>query len=267
MKKTVSNLNEEEFHDNWAESITIDEVMVDEFFEACTSPENRIILGYLGDMKGKTLLEIGCGAGEASVYFAKKGALVTATDLSTGMLNVVNLVASKHNVEVNTVQCYADKLPFPENSFDFVYAANILHHVNILDTVDEVKRVLKAGGVFVCWEPLAHNPAINIYRRIATEVRTTDEHPLKMREIRELKKRFQQVKARGTWLFTLYIFVKYYFIDKIDPNKERYWKKILIEHKKLESLYNKLERVDNFILKVFPFLKRYCWNIVLFCKK
>jgi len=267
MKKAVSDLNEEEFHDSWAESISIDDVMVDEFFEACTSPENRIILSHLGDINGKTMLEIGCGAGEASVYFAKKGAIVTASDLSNGMLHVVNLVAEKHHVKVKTAQCSADKLPFHENSFDIVYAANILHHVNIFDTIDEVKRVLKGGGVFVCWEPLAHNPAINIYRRIATEVRTNDEHPLRMREIKEIKKRFQNVTAHGTWLFTLYIFVKYYFIDKIDPNQERYWKKILDEHKKLESLYNKLERIDDFILKVFPFLKRYCWNIILICKK
>lgn len=267
MKKSLSELSEEEFHDNWAESINIDEVMVDEFFEACTSPENRIILEYLGDINEKSLLEIGCGAGEASVYFAKKGAIVTATDLSNGMLNVVNLVAKKHHVNVITKQCFADKLPFPENTFDIVYAANILHHVNIFDTVEEVKRVLKTGGVFVCWEPLAHNPAINIYRRIATEVRTTDEHPLRMSELKEIKKKFQQVTAKGTWFFTLYIFVKYYFIDKINPNKERYWKKILIEHKKLESLYNKLERIDNLFLKAFPFLKRYCWNIVLICKK
>lgn len=71
----------ENFHDDWAKSINIDEVMVDEFFEACTSPENRLILNRLGNLEGKKILELGCGAGEASVYFAKKGALVTATDI------------------------------------------------------------------------------------------------------------------------------------------------------------------------------------------
>ena len=258
---------EEIFHDQWAESIVIDEVMVDEFFEACTAPENRIILQNLGNLQGRSLLEIGCGAGEASVYFAKKGALVTATDISNGMLHVVNLVARKHNVQVATKQCFSGNLPFMDNSFDFVYAANILHHVNITDTIIEIRRVLKAGGIFVCWEPLAHNPAINVYRRIATEVRTTDEHPLKMSDIKKIRDSFRQVSAKGTWFFTLFIFIKYYFIDKIDPNKERYWKKILTDHKKLEPIYSKLEKMDNFLLKYCPFLKRYCWNIVLYCKK
>jgi ubiquinone/menaquinone biosynthesis C-methylase UbiE len=267
MENEVILKKEEAFHDEWAESINIDEVMVDEFFESCTSPENRIILSQLGDLNNKHILEVGCGAGEASVYFAKKGAVVTATDISSGMLNVVNLVAQKHFVKLTTVQCFADSLPFDENSFDVVYAANILHHVNVFDTINEIKRVLKKGGVFVCWEPLAHNPAINIYRRIATEVRTSDEHPLKMKDIKKIKKSFLQVTAKGTWLFTLLIFVKYYFINKIDPNKERYWKKILTDHEELAPLYCKLEKVDNFFLKLFPFLKRYCWNIVLICKK
>jgi len=249
---------EEDFHDNWADSINIDEVMVDEFFEACTSPENRIILEYLGNINGKNILEIGCGAGEASVYFAKKGALVTATDISTGMLNVVNSVAHKHNVSVKTLQCFSDNLPFSENTFDIVYAANILHHVNIINTIEEIRRVLKEGGVFVCWEPLAHNPAINVYRRIASEVRTSDEHPLKMKEVREIAKYFHHVKCKGTWFFTLFIFLKFYFIDKIDPNKERYWKKILVDNSKLGPLYTRLEKMDDFILKVFPFLRRYC---------
>ena len=78
-------------------SINPDEVMVDEFFEACTSPENRIILGKVGNLTGKRVLDLGCGAGEAAVYFAKKGALVTATDISSAMLEVVKKVALKKN--------------------------------------------------------------------------------------------------------------------------------------------------------------------------
>ncbi|MBI4680579.1 MAG: SAM-dependent methyltransferase, partial [Nitrospirae bacterium] len=49
------------FHDNWAESINLDEIMVDECFEACTAPENRLILKELGDLSGKKLLDLGCG--------------------------------------------------------------------------------------------------------------------------------------------------------------------------------------------------------------
>ncbi|NJD77471.1 MAG: methyltransferase domain-containing protein [Candidatus Methanoperedens sp.] len=258
---------EETFHDTWAESINIDEVIVDGFFEAYTSPENRMILSVLGDIKGKKILELGCGAGEASVYFARKGADVTAADISSGMLEVVQKVAEKYNVSLQTTKCYSHKIYFEDESFDIVYAANLLHHVDIESTVVEVHRVLKKGGIFVSWDPLAHNPAINVYRRIATKVRTQDEHPLKMNDLKIFKKYFSRVESDATWFFTLWIFIKFYFIDRINPNKERYWKKILIEHKKLEKMYKSLDKIDTLFFKLFPFMKKYCWNIIIFSYK
>lgn len=258
---------EASFHDNWADSINIDEVMVDECFEACTSPENKIILEKLGDIKGKRILELGCGAGEASVYFAKKGANVVATDISTKMLQVVQKVAEKHNVSVSTKKTNSHKIDFDDEIFDIVYAGNLLHHVDIEKTLVEVYRVLKKSGVFVSWDPIAHNPVINIYRRIAKEVRTEDEHPIKMSDLKIFRKYFSRVEIDTTWFFTLLIFIKFYFFDRIDPNKVRYWKKIVTEHKKLEKMYNKLEKTSKVFLKLLPFMKRYCWNIVIFSYK
>jgi ubiquinone/menaquinone biosynthesis C-methylase UbiE len=258
---------EEEFHDSWADTINVADVMVNEFFEACTSPENRIILEKLGDVRGKKILELGCGAGEASVYFAKLGAEATATDLSSGMLRVVEEVATMHGVSVETRQTASDSLDFADESFDIVYAANLLHHVEISPTLAEVERVLKPGGIFAAWDPLAHNPLINIYRRMATEVRTEDEHPLKMSDLRLFRQRFEDVSYNTTWFFTLWIFLSFFLIERVDPNKERYWKKILLEHRRLENRYRFLERLDGIILRLIPFLKRYCWNIVIFARK
>jgi ubiquinone/menaquinone biosynthesis C-methylase UbiE len=266
-KKNIVLDREEIFHDNWADSINIDDVIVDELFEASTSPENRIIIKKIGDIKDKKILELGCGAGEASVYFAKKGAKVTAIDISKGMLEVVHKVAQKHKVSLSTKQSYSDNIDCADETFDIVYASNLLHHVNILDTLKEVTRVLKKGGLFVSWDPIAHNPMINIYRRMATNVRTADEHPIKMKQLKLFSKYFSNIETEVTWLFTLWIFVKFYFIDKIHPNEERYWKKILTEHKKLETIYYNLEKLDKFVLKFLPFLKRYCWNIVIIAKK
>lgn len=258
---------EEVFHDEWANSVNVDEVMVDEFFEACTSPENRFIMKSLGDVRGKKIIELGCGLGEAAVYFAKKGAEVVATDISSGMCELVKKVAQKHGVTLSTAQAYADKMPFPDETFDIVYAANLLHHVDIEKAIIEAKRVLKPGGKFVSWDPLAHNPAINVYRRMAMGVRTEDEHPIKMSQLALFSKHFREVKFETFWFTTLFIFLKFYFIDRINPNKERYWKKILVDHKKLEKLYNRLEKIDKVILKTLPFLKRYCWNIVIVASK
>jgi hypothetical protein len=75
-------------------------------------------------------------------------------------------------------------------------------------------------------------------------VRTEDEHPIRFSEIKLFKKYFNNVRYDTTWFFTLRIFIKFYFIDKIDPNKERYRKKILLDSKKLEKTFNFLYNID-----------------------
>lgn len=262
-----AKLKEESFHDSWAESIRVDEVMVDESFEACTSPENRIVLERLGELRGRRILELGCGAGEASVYFAKQGAEVTATDLSAGMLEVVQKVAARHGVAVSIKRSVSNKLDFPDNSFDVVYAANLLHHVDIEPTLAEAARVLKPGGLFASWDPLAHNPLIKVYRLMATEVRTADEHPLRMSDLALFRRHFAEVTFDTTWFFTLWIFLRFLLLERVHPNRERYWKKILVEHRRLEREHRFLERLDRKVLRRLPFLKRYCWNIVVVARK
>jgi len=189
---------EEHFHDEWAKSIDVDDIDVDMFFTCPSCPENNIIRSWLGDIRGKRVLELGCGAGEASVFLAKQGAEVTATDISGEMLLVATRLAQKNGVTIATEKALSHDLPFPDNSFDIVYCANLLHHVDLEETVSEVRRVLVDGGVFVAWEPLAHNPVINVYRKMADQIRTADEHPLTMSQIKAIKKTFQSVQAEMT---------------------------------------------------------------------
>jgi SAM-dependent methyltransferase len=258
---------EEEFHDDWAASVRPEDVMVRESFESRTAPEHRFILETLGDLKGKKLLDLGSGLGEASVYFALKGAEVTACDLSGGMLDLVGRVAAHHKVKVSFCKATAEGTGLPADSFDVVYAGNLLHHVDLGPALDEIKRVLKPGGTFVTWDPLDHNPVINVYRRMAGNMRTVDEHPIKMSELALWRARFREVKTRSFWFSTLAVFLRFYFWERVHPSKERYWKKILTDSKRLEPFYGRLESIDRGLLKVMPFLSRYCWNIVIWGKK
>lgn len=254
---------EVEFHDKWADSVDPKSVNVDAVGQACTMPETRYILQRLGDLRGKKILEIGCGCGEASVYFAKQGADVTATDISSGMVDLTKRVAELHHVKVEALVSGAEDLPFENNTFDIVYAANVIHHVEISRVLPEIKRVLKSNGKFVQWDPIAYNPAINIYRKKAESVRTVDEHPLDMGYISDVKKYFKNVSYRGFWLFTCWIFVKYYFIDKVDPSKVRYWKKVIDDAEKLEKTYTRLANFDEVVFKLIPASKWWCWNMVV----
>lgn len=252
------------FHDSWANSENAYEIDVLEANEACTSPEMRYITHKLGDIKGKTLLDVGCGLGEASTYFALKGASVTSMDISGGMLDATHKLAERYGVKVTTHQSAAEELLLPtDKKFDFIYAGNLLHHVDILQTVKLLKTHLAPGGALVTWDPLAYNPVINVYRSIATKVRTEDEHPLKWLDIKGICKLFPRVETRYFWLSTLIIFLIMALVQRRNPNKERFWKSVVGEGEKWAWLYLPLERLDRLLLSAIPPLRLLCWNVVI----
>jgi ubiquinone/menaquinone biosynthesis C-methylase UbiE len=260
-------LSEETFHDQWAAGASPGEVLVRESFEADTAPENRLVLHIFGEVAGKRILDLGCGLGEGAVYFASRGARVTACDLSAGMLEVVSRVAALHNVEVSLCQAPAENTGLADESFDLIYAANLLHHVDTSRTLDEIRRLLVPGGTFATWDPLAHNPVINIYRRLAQAVRTADEHPLRMEDLKLFRSRFRDVRWHCFWLTSQAVFLRFYLWERVHPGRERYWKKILTDAKRLAPFYRPLARLDRALLKICPWMGRYCWNLVVWGKK
>lgn len=255
---------ERDFHDAWAASADIESIDVRTANEVCTAPEMRYIKQRLGDIRGKRLFDLGCGLGEASVYFALLGAEVTSCDLSQGMLDATCHLAQANGVEVIPHLSAAEDLRLHSDAkFDIFYAGNLLHHVDIQQTLSRIKPHLAEGGVCVTWDPLAYNPAINVYRRIATGVRTPDEHPLKWSDIRLFGKYFNTVETRYFWLTTLVIFLVMALIQRRNPNKERFWKVVVQEGEKWRWLYSPLEKFDRLLLRVFPPLRLLCWNVVI----
>ena len=266
MKRNTES--EQKFHDAWAESTEVGLIDVRLVNEACTAPELRFINERLGHLHGKRLLDLGCGLGEASVYFALRGAKVTSSDLSQGMLDATLLLAEQNGVEVTPHQVSAEDLKFSVGEkFDIIYAGNLLHHVDIEATIARVKEHRADGGVFVSWDPIAYNPLINVYRAIATKVRTPDEHPLKWTDIRLFKSRFSKVETRYFWLSTLIIFVIMALFQGRHPNKERFWKVVVEEGDRWSWLYRPLEMFDNWLLKIIPPLRLLCWNVVIVSTK
>ena len=249
-----------------AQEVDAGKISVEQYFEASTCPENRYLLSKMGEIRGASILELGCGTGENSVFFSLKGADCIATDCSTEMLNLAAALASRYNVHLKTQVVNAMNIPWPDNTFDFAYLANTLHHVDFEKTTREVHRVLKTGGKMLSWDPLIHNPVINIYRRIATKVRTADEKPLNINVVEKLQEYFSKVDYETFWLATLWLFVRFYLVEKVHPNDEPYWKKIVTEEPRLRNSYLKLEKIDK-ALKKLGFFNRFAWNIALVATK
>lgn len=268
-KKDMINENdrlatERDFHNEWAENQDIESIDILKSNQACTAPEMRYITHVLGDIKAKSLLDVGCGLGEASIYFALLGANVTASDLSEGMLSVTSKLAKKNGVLVKTHLASAEDLNLlNDDKFDIIYMGNLLHHVDIEATIQRIKPHLKANGVFVSWDPLHYNPIINVYRFFAKNLRTPDEHPLKISDIKIFKENFGSVTTKYFWFSTLIIFILMALIQRKNPGKERFWKVVVNDSEKWRWLYNPLEKLDKLLLKIFPPLRLLCWNVVI----
>jgi SAM-dependent methyltransferase len=263
MTTAATHQKESDFHDRWAASTPLEDISVREAFEAPTAPENRFILRRMGDLRGKRVLDVGVGLGESSVYFALQGARVTATDLSPQMVDTAVRLGKLHGVEVEGVVTPGESLDVEPGSYDFVYVANTIHHATDKARLfEQVRRALKPGGRFFSWDPLAYNPAINAYRRMATKVRTEDELPLTFADAALARRTFADVGHREFQIATLAIFLKYYFIDRVHPNQDRYWKRVLRETDRRLWWWQPLRAADT-VLTRLPGVRRLAWNMVM----
>lgn len=258
---------ERTFHDQWAQGIDIESLMLSESFEAETALENSYALSCIEPVAGKKLLDIGCGAGETSVYMAMRGADVTASDISGEMLKVAEQLAAHHGAKLRTQQCVAEQLPFADGEFDIVFGNGILHHVEVEQAVKEIKRVLKVGGKAVFIEPLAYNPAIWAYRIFASGVRTPTEKPFYWKQFRTIEDIFGNLHHREFWFTTLSVFLYFFFIERQNPSKVRYWKKVIEDADRIKWLFSPLKNLDDKLLKAMPWLGPFCWNTVILVKK
>jgi 2-polyprenyl-3-methyl-5-hydroxy-6-metoxy-1,4-benzoquinol methylase len=258
---------ETEFHDAWANHTSIESVLVRECFEAPTAMENKFILSRMGELKGKRLLDVGSGLGESSVYFALQGARVTMADISPGMVQAGQKIAKKYGVEVEGIVSSAEELDVPAESYDLVYIANTIHHVQNRELLfQKIHRALKPGGRFFSFDPIAYNPVINVYRRMATEVRTEDESPLTARDLKLARKYFPDVQHQEFWISTLALFLKYYALDRIHPDQDRYWKRILRETPESLSWWMPLRSLDALLTQI-PVVRWLAWNMVMWGQK
>ncbi len=254
---------EAEFHDRWAAEIDPATTLVDETFTAVTALENAWILELFGDLTGKRILDYGCGAAEAGIFFAKQGASVVGVDVSGGMLEAAKKMAAHHGVSIETRQVSGPGIPAENAEFDLIYGNGVLHHIDLSAAIPELARVTRPTGIGCFIEPLSYNPIIELYRHIAKTVRTPDEHPLSFADIRRFESHFEDVSHREFWLLSLAVFAKFFLIDRAHPSKERYWKKIYTDAQRNAWWFKSLPRIDDAILKRVPGLGRMCWNTVI----
>lgn len=125
-------------------------------------PETK--LGVLGDIAGKDVLELGCGAAHWSAALAEAGARPVGLDLSGRQLDHARAEMARRGVSFPLVQASGERLPLRDGSFDVVFGDHgAMTFSDPARAVPEVARVLRPGGLFafsqdtpihfICWDP------------------------------------------------------------------------------------------------------------------
>ncbi len=116
---------------------------------------DRLIAGEIAALTGGgVFLDLGCGDGCLTVPCAADGIKIIAGDISNTMLRILQEKAGKNGISLeNAVLCRMNALDIPlkDNCVDTAAANSVLHLIsNPQKVIDEIYRVLKVGGGFVC---------------------------------------------------------------------------------------------------------------------
>lgn len=206
------------------------------------------LLSELGG--GRRVLEYGCGEGSFALALARDGAEVLGIDISEVGIDHARERAHREGVETRTEFRVMDamNLELPDDEFDLVCGRGILHRLELDSVLSEIARVLKPDGNALFSEPLGHNPAINLYRRMTPEMRTPDEHPLVMSDFELAHKHFDEVELEFFTLSSL----------AAVPLRNR---------RSFGRAVEMLDRLDQMLFRAIPYLKRHAWIVLLHLKR
>jgi len=198
--------------------------------------------------RGKSVLEVGCGAAVDLARFARNGAVVTGVDLAQSAIDLARANFSQQHLEGELVVADGERLPFPDERFDLVYAHGVVQYTaHPQRLVDECRRVLKPGGraIFQVYNRVSWLNGLSKLMHVGLE---HDDAPVLMKfsipEFRRLLTGFRDVEL----------------VPERFPVKSRLhggWK---------GALYNGLF-VSAFNALPRPLVRRFGWHLLAFCTR
>jgi SAM-dependent methyltransferase len=198
--------------------------------------------------RGRTVLEVGCGAGVDLARFARGGAIVTGVDLSASAIDLARANFEQQGLIGHFEVADGEHLPFADNSVDLVYAHGVVQYtVDPQRLVNECRRVLKPGGqaIFQVYNRMSWLNALSKLMNVGLE---HDDAPVLLKfsigEFRRLVSGFSEIRI----------------VPERFPVKSRLhggWK---------GAIYNGLF-VGTFNALPRAAVQRFGWHLLAFCRK
>jgi len=159
----------------------------------------------LGDVRGKQVMDFGCGTGDNTLLLARRGAQVQAVDISPELIEI-----GQRRLRINGVDSGARfitasvyDIPLEDESVDIIFGIAILHHLELPLAAREVNRILRKGGRAIFKEPVRNSAMLNFVRGLipyrAPNV-SPFERPLREAELEEFARGFASYRARSFYL-------------------------------------------------------------------
>lgn len=157
------------------------------------------------DSRHKKVLDFGCGSGVLSYLMAKNGYDVTASDIEFSPLNLVKTEIDFPS-SINFIEGDIINLEVPDNSFDVIFALDVLEHVdNLEDYMKLFKRLLTPNGMIIISGP-TENILYKLGRKFAGDRFTGDYHVTDIHKIKKEFKNHLKVKTIKKLIFPFVLF-------------------------------------------------------------
>lgn len=237
---------EREFHDRRFAAAIDPRASLSKYYSVtCESKELYRATIRTSAPSGSRVLEYGCGDVTGNIPFYKLlNCEFYGIDISPEAIKKARTTAEDEDFSARYSVEDAESTNLPSDFFDLAMGSGILHHLNIDRAMKELRRVTKQAGCCVFFEPLGHNPLINLFRSLTPKVRSSDEHPLREEDFETMARYFRRVEVSYFHFFALGAVIF-----------------------RRTGLFNRLleicSRLDAYLTRRYEWFGKFCWICVI----
>jgi 2-polyprenyl-3-methyl-5-hydroxy-6-metoxy-1,4-benzoquinol methylase len=184
-----------------AARIVLAPISVDRYLNPSLNAAYALEFAYflLGDVRGRTVLDLGCGSGQNLIALASRGANVLGVDISPHLIRLAQQRLDNAGKVASLRVATAYDTGVPEESIDVVFAIAVLHHLELPVVREEIRRMLRKNGRLIFSEPIRFSRTLNLLRTFfpARDGISSHEHPLNRADLAAITEGFTVMSQRN----------------------------------------------------------------------